>query len=79
MKRIGTNEFDYCKWAKVLVAIPAMPLIAILAAAPFSNPVTQSIAAVISVFVAISIAIWLDHLPPLQATFCPSKKSTPEN
>jgi len=69
MKQVAKNEFNYCKWAKLLVAIPALPLIAILATIPFSNPITQGVAAVAAVCLTLAAAVWLDRVPALQAKF----------
>jgi hypothetical protein len=64
-KSCGSTGFNYCKWAKTLVAIPALPIIAFIAASFFQNPVLQLIAAFGAIAAAIYGAIWLDRVPLL--------------
>ena len=61
----STSGFNYCKWAKTLVAIPAFPLIALIAASFFTTTPCQVIAGVSAMVLAYSLALWLDRLPVL--------------
>jgi hypothetical protein len=61
--------FNYYKWAKLLVAIPALPLIAMIAASFFATPLTQGIAGITAIAVTLAIAVWLDRIPLLQKKF----------
>src|SRR5947207_1718679 len=40
------GKFDYCFWAKLMIAIPLLPFIALLAAMQFTDPKAQAIAGV---------------------------------
>jgi len=64
-KVCGSGGFNYCKFAKSLVAIPALPIIAWIAASFFQNTAMQFIAALGAVATAIYGAIWLDRIPLL--------------
>ena len=55
--------FDYCFWAKVLVAIPVLPTIAIAAASQFESEMSQGVAAVVAVIAVIALSRWLDRMP----------------
>ena len=57
--------FNYCFWAKLIVAIPALPLIAIAAASPFGDIVSQIIAAAVAIAATIWLAIQIDRMPCL--------------
>jgi len=57
------SRLNYCFWAKLLVAIPALPLVALLAARQFSNPLLQIVAAAVAIFVVIYAARKIDKLP----------------
>ena len=59
------KEFDYCFWSKLLVAVPAIPLIALMAASFFSNMLVQSMAAGLAVGSVIYLAIKIDRIPCL--------------
>lgn len=59
------KEFNFCFWAKLLVAIPAIPLVAIIAASLFSNAVMQVVAAVVAVGALVLVAIKIDQMPCL--------------
>lgn len=63
MSKPGRREFNYCLWAKGLVAIPALPLVAILAAWQFTAAAAQIAAAAVAVAAVICAAIWIDRLP----------------
>jgi hypothetical protein len=56
---------NYCFWAKLLIAIPVLPLIAVMAARLFSNPVMQVVAAVVAVSAVLYLARKIDKLPML--------------
>jgi hypothetical protein len=59
------KDFNYCFWAKLIVAIPAIPLIALMAAAPFSDMTMQVIAAGAAIAASIWLAIKIDRMPCL--------------
>ncbi|MFO0389290.1 MAG: hypothetical protein ACK502_06180 [Alphaproteobacteria bacterium] len=66
-KKCGASEgFDYCFWAKVCVAIPVFPMVAIAAASQFDTPMSQSVAAVLAVFTTIALSRWFDRIPAFQ-------------
>ena len=68
-KTCSTTGFNYCFWAKLLVAIPAIPLIALIAASFFSDQLARMVAGAGAAFAAILVAIWLDRLPFLSRKF----------
>ena len=59
------NGFNYCFWAKLIVAIPALPLTAILAASFFTSLPMQIAAGAASVAFLIYAAIKIDQMPCL--------------
>lgn len=59
------KEFNYCFWAKLLVAIPALPLVAFIAASPFESEWMQMAAGAAAMIVVVLAAIRLDALPQL--------------
>ncbi len=63
------SRFNYCKWAKTLVAIPALPIIGYTAASFFHTAPLQILAAGIAITLAVYGAIWLDKVPALQKKF----------
>jgi hypothetical protein len=66
-KDCGTfGKINYCFWAKLLVAIPALPCIALIAAAFFTDPLAQQTAAVAAIIGTVCLAVWIDRLPALQ-------------
>lgn len=65
--------FNYCFWAKVLVAIPLFPLVALIAASQFDNELAQCVAAVVAVVAAVAISRWIDRIPALQKIIKPRK------
>ena len=68
-KTCGKSGFNFCFWAKLLVAIPALPLLGVNAASFFDNPDFQAVAAVVAIGLAVTAAVWLDRLPVLQKKF----------
>jgi hypothetical protein len=56
-------SFSYCFWAKLIVAIPALPLAAFLAASQFDSPVAQTIAASVTVGALVYAAVKIDRMP----------------
>lgn len=61
--------FNFCFWAKLLVAIPALPMIAYIAASFFTEPYWQMLAGAAAIGAAISLAVVVDRLPLLQRKF----------
>jgi hypothetical protein len=59
----GVSSFNFCFWAKLLVAIPAIPIIALAAASLSSYPVLQAILAGGAVFCMVWLAVVIDRLP----------------
>lgn len=59
----GVSSFNFCFWAKLIVAIPAIPLIALTAASFFTDPAIQILAGGIAVFCSLWLAIFIDRLP----------------
>jgi len=57
------NSFNYCLVAKLLVAVPVLPLIAIVAASYFTHPLVQLVAALLAVSLTIYAARLFDRLP----------------
>lgn len=60
------KEFNYCFWAHIAVAIPALPLLALLAASPFTGLADQLLAALIACTAAIAAAVMVEHVPGLR-------------
>jgi hypothetical protein len=60
------GKIDFCFWAKLLVAIPALPLIALIAASFFEDGQVQSIAGILAVIGAVLLARKIDRIPALQ-------------
>lgn len=65
------NGFHYCAWAKGIVAIGALPLIALTAASLARQPFWQAVLGLLAVAGAVRIAIWIDRIPLLQKNICP--------
>ncbi len=61
--KTGCKNFNYCFWAKLLVAIPAIPLLAVLAAAQFSHPLMQVLAAGAAAGLGVYFAVQIDRMP----------------
>lgn len=59
------GRFNYCFWAKLIVAIPALPLAAVCAASLFTNMVMQVVAGGVAIAVLIYLAIKIDRMPCL--------------
>lgn len=55
--------FNFCFWAKLMVAIPALPVIAWIAAAFFIDPMAKLLAAAGAVGLTLYLARWIDRLP----------------
>jgi hypothetical protein len=62
----GSCGFNYCFWAKLLVAIPALPLAAIVVASAFENSAAQLVSAGVTIFVLVWLAVMVDRIPGLQ-------------
>lgn len=60
-----SREFNYCFWAKLIVAIPAIPLVAAIAASFFTDTAMQVVAGGIAVTALIWLAIKIDKMPCL--------------
>lgn len=67
------REFNYCAWAKTLAAIPALPIIAVIAASCFNGFIPQVIAAFFAVLGAIYLSLWIDRIPCLMRKVRPGK------
>ena len=63
IRNIPMQGFNYCRCAKLLIAIPAYPLIALTAASFFTTTAFQVIAGVGAMLLAYKIVVWLDRLP----------------
>ncbi|MBV8939890.1 MAG: hypothetical protein JO089_08665 [Alphaproteobacteria bacterium] len=61
-----SKGFNYCFWGKLLVAIPALPIIAVLGASFFNGPLLQFIGGGAAVGFAVWAALKIDRLPFLQ-------------
>ncbi len=55
--------FDYCFWAKLLVAIPVLPIIALAAADRFEGDTARGLAATFTVIAIVLLSRWFDSLP----------------
>ena len=55
-------SFNYCFWAKLMVAIPALPLAAIVASSYFESPEHKALATVATVILLIYSAIKIDQM-----------------
>lgn len=60
------SGFDYCFWAKLMVAIPTLPLAALVAASYFEDEMSRGVAAVLAVVAIVALSRWLDRLPIFQ-------------
>jgi uncharacterized sodium:solute symporter family permease YidK len=67
------KEFNYCFWAKLLVAIPAIPLVAMIAASFFSGMVMQIAAGITAIALMIYAAIKIDQVPCLLRKVMPKE------
>jgi hypothetical protein len=72
-KTCGTGGFNYCRWAKTLVAIPALPLIAVLGASFFDSTGFRFLAGGTAVALAVLGAVWLDRIPFLMRKVRPGR------
>lgn len=73
------KDFNYCAVAKTLAAIPALPIIAVIAASLFDTYITQIASAFFAVLGAIYLAIWIDRIPFLMRKVCPLKGKSSGN
>ncbi len=64
------SSFNFCFWAKLLVAIPALPLIGLIAASFFTQPLWQLGAAALAVGAAVGAAVAIDRIPALAKKSC---------
>ncbi len=60
-----SKEFDYCFWAKLLVAVPLLPFVATVAASYFESSVLQVFAAAAAVVAVVWVSRWIDRIPAL--------------
>lgn len=60
------SHFNYCLFAKGVVAIPALTAVAFIPTLVFETPIFQGIGAVVAVAATIYAAIWIDRLPSLK-------------
>ena len=58
--------FNFCFWAKCLVAIPALPLIGYIASLPFAESHLRWLVATIAVLLAVYGAITIERIAALQ-------------
>lgn len=61
--------FNYCFWAKLLVAIPAIPLLGVIVSTFFTDPDWKLTAVAYSGALAVILANRIDRIPYLQRTF----------
>jgi len=57
--------FNFCFWAKLIVAIPALPAVAFIASLPFEDSTAKMIAATVALVVVLYLAIKIDRIPAL--------------
>ena len=57
-----SKGFNYCFWAKLIVAIPALPLLAVVVGSLFTNPAMQYGAGIGSAVFAVWLAIKVDRM-----------------
>lgn len=60
------SGFDYCFWAKLMVAIPTLPMAALIAASYFEDEMSRGVAAVLAVIGIVALSRWVDRLPIFQ-------------
>lgn len=60
------NGFNFCFWAKFVVAIPALAIAGYAAASQFEQPLMQSAAWVGAVMLLVWLARKVENLPALQ-------------
>ena len=61
--------FNYCFWAKVIIAIPAIPLIGAVVASFYTDPSWQFTMASYSGAVVVILSQYIDRLPALSQKF----------
>lgn len=74
-KKSCVTSFNFCFWAKLLVAIPAMPIIAMICAMPFSDGLSKIVAAVAGCGLAVYVAMWIDRQPALSRKVFPKREN----
>ena len=57
------STFNYCFWAKLLVAIPTLPIIVSITTAFVENSVAKTAIAALTVFILVYSAIKIDEIP----------------
>lgn len=67
----GKKDFNYCKVAKICIAIPALPLVGVIGASFFNEPWSQMTAGAASIIAAIAIALVIDRIPVLRKKMRP--------
>jgi hypothetical protein len=60
---ITGKDFNYCKWAKIVVAIPALPLVAIIAASFFTSTLAKVVAAAVACGGGVYLLEKMDEMP----------------
>lgn len=58
--------FNFCFWAKCIVAVPALPIAGYIAMVPFADSSLRWIAAGFTVFILVYFAIKVDRMSALQ-------------
>lgn len=58
-------SFNFCFWAKLIVAIPALPAIGYMASLPFTDVSMKIAAALAMITLATYAAIKVDRIPAL--------------
>ena len=61
--------FNYCFWAKMIVAIPAIPLVGVVVASYFNEPAWQFTMASYTGAVMVILAQYIDRLPVFSRMF----------
>lgn len=76
---LSGSGFNYCFWAKAIVAVPALPILSYGAASLFQEPALQIIAGSGVVMAAVYGAIKLDNIPALQKKVVACKSTEAES
>jgi len=69
----GSQTFNYCLWGKIIVAIPALPLLSLLAASMFTHVLAQIAAAAIVCGGGVYLLEKMDELPLFARKIVPPK------
>jgi len=65
-KSCGSDGFNFCFWAKLIVGIPAVFIVVQVASSWFTNPMLSMWSGALAGIAAVYAAVKIDKIPALQ-------------